>query len=85
MNGVVGASMRAMVEGFLDNGNADQKRAAYVNFVANLLSFILAFTIIAFIGKYLWNGIIVDLVSFAKPAKSIWQILGLMIFVALLH
>ena len=27
-----------------------------------------------------WNNIIVDLFSFAKPARTIWQILGLMIF-----
>jgi hypothetical protein len=85
MNGIVGASTRAAVEGFLDNASADQKRAAYVNFVSVLLSFLIALVILAFIGKYLWNGVIVDLFSFAKPAKSIWQILGLLIFVSLLH
>jgi hypothetical protein len=84
MNGIFGASMRAAVEGFLDNGNAEHKRLAYVNFVSVLLAFILAMIIVSFIGKYLWNGVIVDLFSFAKPAKSIWQILGLSIFVSLM-
>jgi hypothetical protein len=41
--------------------------------------------ILAFIGKYIWNNVIVDLFSFAKPAKSFWQIIGLMIFMALVR
>jgi len=84
MNGVFGATMRAAVEGFVNNGNVNQKREAYVDFITSLLSFMLVILILAFIGKYLWNSIVVDLVSVAKPAKSIWQILGLMIFVGLM-
>lgn len=84
MNGIFGATMRAGVEGFLDNGNVDQKRVAYVDFITVALTFILAITLLAFIGKYLWNQVIVDLFSFAKPARSVWQILGLMVFVGLL-
>lgn len=85
MSGVVGASCRAAVEGFLDSGNADEKRNAYVNFSTVILSFIIALVILAFVGKYLWNNVVVDLVSFAKPAKSVWQVLGLMIFISLVH
>ena len=73
----------AAVEGFL-NGNVDQKRQAYTDFVAAVLAYIVAIILIALIGKYLWNGIVVDLVSVAKPAKSFWQILGLMIFVSIM-
>jgi len=73
----------AAVEGFL-NGNVDQKRQAYADFVAAVLAYILAILLIALIGKYLWNGIVVDLVSIAKPAKSFWQILGLMIFISIM-
>ena len=73
----------AAVEGFL-NGNVDQKRQAYADFVAAVLAYILAILLIALIGKYLWNGIVVDLVSVAKPAKSFWQILGLMIFISIM-
>jgi hypothetical protein len=73
----------AAVEGFL-NGNVDQKRQAYADFVAAVLAYIIAILLIALIGKYLWNGIVVDLVSIAKPAKSFWQILGLMIFISIM-
>lgn len=73
----------AAVEGFL-NGNVDQKRQAYADFVAAVLAYIVAIILIALVGKYLWNGIVVDLVSIAKPAKSFWQILGLMIFISIM-
>jgi hypothetical protein len=84
MNGVFGATVRAAVEGFVDNGNVHQKRAAYVDFLTTLLSFVIVVVLLAFLGKFLWNGVVVDLFSFAKPAKSVWQILGLMVFLGLM-
>ena len=84
MNGVFGATMRAAVEGFVDNGNVQQKRQAYVDFLTTFLTLILVITLLAFLGKFLWNGVVVDLFSFAKPAKSVWQILGLMVFIGLM-
>ena len=83
MNGVVGSLMRAGAEGFVSNGNVSEKRQAYMNFVVTLFTFILVVILLSLFGKLLWNNVIVDLFSFAKPAKSIWQILGLMIFVGL--
>jgi len=68
----------------MDQGNAEHRRRAYMSFVSVTLTFIFAIVILSFVGKLLWNGVIVDLFSFAKPARSIWQILGLMIFVSLL-
>ena len=53
--------------------------------VATILAFILSIAIVAFVGKWLWNNIVVDLFSFAKPARSVWQIIGLMIFWALIR
>jgi len=29
--------------------------------------------------------VVVELISFAKPARSFWQIIGLMIFISLVH
>ena len=84
MNGVVGAATRAAIEGFVDNGNVNQKRAAYVDFITMLLTFIIAAVLLAFVGKFLWNGVVVDLFSCVKPAKSVWQILGLMVFIGLM-
>jgi len=85
MSGVLGAVAKAGVEGFLDVGNADQRRATYADFLSVLIAYLIAIVILAFIGKFLWNGVIVDLFSFAKPVRSIWQILGLVIFLALVR
>ncbi len=81
---MLGATCKAAVEGFLDVGNADKRRETYANFVAALLAFLIAVVIMSFVGKLLWNNVIVDLFSFARPARSIWQVLGLMLFVSLL-
>lgn len=56
-------------------------RMALVSFLAMLV--ILA--ILLFVGKYLWNNVLVDLISIAKPVKSVWQLLGLAILISLLH
>ena len=81
---MIGAACQAAVEGFI-SGSADARRDAYVDFAATLLAFVLSFVILGFVGKLLWNGVIVDLFSFAKPAKSFWQMGGLMLFVALIR
>jgi len=78
------SACRAAVEGFADTA-PNAKREVYANSVATLLAFVIAFVILAFVGKLLWNNVIVDLFSFAKPAKSFWQIIGLMIFVGLIY
>lgn len=77
------SACRAAVEGFSDTSPV-QKREVYANSVSILLAFTLAFVILAFIGKLLWNNVVVDLFTFAKPAKSFWQIIGLMIFIGLI-
>ena len=84
MPSLIGGASRAAVEGFLDQGNAEHRRRAYMDFVSVVLTYIVAIVVLSFIGKLLWNEVIVDIISFAKPARSIWQILGLMIFVSLL-
>jgi hypothetical protein len=78
------SACRAAVEGFADTA-PNVKREVYADSVAVLLAFIVAFIIIAFIGKIIWNRVICDLFTFAKPAKSFWQIIGLMIFINLIR
>jgi hypothetical protein len=78
------SACRAAVEGFSDTA-PNVKREVYANSISVLLSFVFAFVILAFVGKLLWNNVVVDLFSFAKPAKSFWQIIGLMIFLSLVH
>ncbi len=76
------SACRAAVEGFADTA-PNMKREVYANSISALLAFVLAFIILAFVGKLLWNNVVVDLFVFAKPAKSFWQIIGLMLFVNL--
>ena len=85
MPGIVNAAAKATVEGFVGMTSSERRRDAYVDFLAAFIAFVLALVLLGFIGKYLWNYVIVDLVSFAKPVKSFWQIIGLMLFVSLIH
>jgi hypothetical protein len=52
--------------------------------VASLLAFVVALVIVGLFGKLLWNNVVVELFTFAKPVRSVWQIIGLMIFLALM-
>ena len=77
-------AVKAAVEGFVSSSDSKEKRNAYVNFISFFIAFLLAMVILGFIGKMLWNDVVVDLFSFAKPARSVWQIIGLMIFLSLI-
>jgi len=81
---VLTALAKAAIEGFSGSKDSKERRAAYVDFVSFLLAFLIALVLLGFIGKMLWNSVIVDLFTIAKPAKSVWEILGLMIFLALI-
>lgn len=76
---------RAGVEGFMSLQDAPSKRDAYVELFSATLAFVIAIVIMGFVGKYLWNAVVIELFSFAKPARSFWQIVGLMIFVGLVR
>lgn len=55
-------------------------RAALVSF----LTVIIVLAILLFVGKYLWNEVLVSLVPGVKPAKSVFQILGLAVLIMLM-
>jgi len=76
---------RSAIEGFTSGKDADKKRDAYVDFLSVLLAFVIALVILGFIGKLLWNSVVVELFTIAKPARSFWQIIGLMILISLLR
>jgi hypothetical protein len=84
MSGLVQSACRSAVEGFSDVPPV-RKREVYADTLATLLAFVLAIILLAFVGKLLWNNVVVDLFEFAKPARSFWQILGLMVFVSLIR
>ena len=76
----------AMVDGFTDlSGPESRRREMYVSLVASLLAFAIALVVVGFFGKMLWNGVMIELFTFAKPVRSVWQIIGLMVFLALIR
>jgi O-antigen ligase len=82
---IVNAAAKAMGEGFVGTMSSEKRRDAYVDFLAVVIAFALSLVLLVFIGKYLWNNVVVDLLTIAKPVKSFWQIIGFMIFVSLIH
>lgn len=83
---IINSACKAAVEGFTSGSMDPAKRKdIYTDFIAVFLAFLLSIVILGFVGKLLWNNIIVELFSIAKPAKSFWQILGLMVFIALVN
>lgn len=75
----------AAIEGMTEGKDSERKRDAYVEFLAVFFAFLFALIVLGFVGKLLWNSVVVELLSIAKPAKSFWQIVGLMIFIALIR
>lgn len=76
---------RAAIEGFTGGKDSKERRNAYVDFLAYLLAFIFAMIILGFIGKLLWNNVVTELFTIAKPARSVWHIIGLMILLSLMN
>ena len=71
------------IEGFVNSENTQEKKQSYIDLAVILISFVISLIILSLIGKLLWNGVLVDLFTCVRPAKSFWQILGLFVFVSL--
>jgi hypothetical protein len=82
--GLITRTCEGFVSGLMTTQQSDKRQDSYVVFLSAVLAYILAIVILAFVGKLLWNGVITELISVAKPARSIWHILGLMIFTSLI-
>ena len=74
---------RAGVEGMTDMSGSAERRDLYKELIASILALIISIVIIAFIGKWLWNTSVAELFTFVRPVRSIWQLIGLMIFISL--
>jgi len=81
MYGAVAALTGAGVEQFADtNSMGPSTRSAIVT----LLTLLVVVGLILLFGQFLWNNALVPLVPGVKPAKSIFQILGISILISLL-
>jgi hypothetical protein len=85
MSSIVSAVMRAAVEGFTNPSGAESHRhdPVYAEAIATILAFTISALIVSLVGLWLWNYSVVPLFEFARPAKSVFQILGLMVFLSL--
>jgi hypothetical protein len=84
MSTIAKAAIKSGIEGFVNPDNSVSKKESYTELAAVLISFVISLIILSLIGKLLWNGIIVDLFTCVRPAKSYWQILGLFVFLSLI-
>jgi hypothetical protein len=86
MSAIVNASLRALVEGYTNPGGTEAYKPppAYAEAIAVILAFIVSVILVSLVGLWLWNFSVVPLFEFARPAKSVFQILGLMLFLAII-
>jgi len=55
-----------------------------VNAIGSIIAAIVVLFLLCLFGQYLWNNALCPLVSVARPANSIFQILGVAILLSLL-
>ena len=75
---------RAGIEGMTDMSGSGRYQM-YKELVASILSMVISITIMAFVGKFLWNTTVAELFTIVRPVRSAWQIIGLMLLMALLR
>jgi hypothetical protein len=77
---------RAGIEGMTNmSGPSTARREVYKDVVASILALVISILIVAFVGKWLWNTTVAELFTFVRPVRSVWQIIGLMIFLSLIN
>jgi len=52
--------------------------------VGGLVVSFISLLILLLVGEYLWNKVLVKVVTIVKPVNSVWQILGLVILFKLM-
>jgi hypothetical protein len=82
VNYAIGGTDFAKTETFASETGDSQTNGRMA--VVSLITVFILLLLILFVGKWLWNDVLVSLVPGVKPAKSIYQILGLAILIMLL-
>jgi hypothetical protein len=78
--------VRASIEGMTNmSGSTAGRYEVYKDVIASILSLIVSILIVAFVGKWLWNTSVAELFTFVRPVRTVWQIIGLMLFLALIR
>lgn len=82
VNAALEATPFAKTETF-ENPNAGYSPARMA--LVSLVTVTVLFFALLFVGKWLWNNVLHELVPAVKPAKSVWQILGLALLISLMN
>ena len=70
---------------FRENFTNQVLDSGFVNPTAFLFALLLVLAIDVGIVYWLWNHVIVNVVTIAKPIKSFWTAAGLLIFLLIIH
>ncbi len=70
---------------FRENFTNQVLDGGFVNPTAFLIALLLVLAIDVGIIYWLWNHVIVNVVTIAKPIKSFWTAAGLLIFLLIIH
>ncbi len=78
---MIGNACEAFVNAVVSKPGAEtfEDRNSWVRLIAAIIAFIIVVLLVIFFGKFLWNNSVVPLLTVARPATSVWQILGLFI------
>ena len=82
VNAVIDTTDFARTETFQSAGGSP---TATRQFLVTTVTLIIILGALLFAGKFLWNNVLSVLVPAIKPAKSVWQILGLALLISLMH
>ena len=66
------------------NGRKEGFTNDTINIISMLLVIIIWLLLLLFVSKYLWNEVLVKLVTVVKPASSVLQLLGLVILLEIM-
>jgi hypothetical protein len=78
------SSVKSGIERFL-NKEEHFTNSDVANFIAALIIIIVWLAVLLLLSKWLWNEILCKIVSFTKPVTSVFQILGLVVLLQIIH
>jgi hypothetical protein len=74
-------TIRSVLPGHRENFEGSRENMKYV---ALLITILLWIALLLLVSKLLWNNVLCDIVTFVKPVKSVFQILGLVVLLQLI-
>ncbi len=78
------SAVKNSVERFL-NKEEHFTNSDVASFVAALVVVIVWLAVLLLLSKWLWNEVLCKIVSFTKPVTSVFQILGLVVLLQIIH